>query len=87
MQRRFYTAAKQGASPLSLNNQHLLVVTDIATRGMGNNITICYSKTKVNCGIFGKGLVSCQLPSVTIKTLLNFIIFCHTSDKLDNKMY
>lgn len=59
MQSQFYSAAKQGASPLSLNNKHLLVVTDIATRHMGNNINIRCSKNKVNCGIFGKDLGVC----------------------------
>lgn len=56
MQSQFYTAAKQGASPLSLNTKYLLVVTDIATRHSGNNISTRCSKNKVSCGIFGKVL-------------------------------
>ena len=64
MQSQYYTAAKQGVSPLSLNNKHLLVVTGIATRHTGNNTNICCSKNKVNCGIFGEGLVFCAGYSV-----------------------
>jgi len=67
--------ANRGASPLSSNSKHLLAVTHIATRRMGNNINICCSKNKVNCGIFSRGLVFCA--SYSTCPLIFSAGFCH----------